>query len=511
MKISFWFIIFMLAIGAATTVGLWAWGVHSNYAYSGSLLGAAWSYFKNKNSDSGLGWLWVRSLAYGFGPVLIALVILTELSGHGGKNERLRGARLVSSRLLDTRTRLKSRNICQTKQVEIGGIAIPHECESGHFLLAGSTGSGKSVAVTELVYNVLGREDRAIIVDPDGELYSKFGKDNDVLLNPFDCRSKSWCLFNEIRKHYDYDMLSKSMIPDAAEAAAQQWHGYAQRLLSEVMKEQALRGELDDQKLIYWCTQAPAEKLRDHLAGSALSGMFDGDAAKALASTRFIISVQLSPLQHMRGGDFSLRTWLDEGRGNLYISWRQDMLSTLLPIINAWVDILISHILTLPAESPRPTWLFLDELANLGKLNSIVQGLTMGRKHGLRVVGCLQSTAQLDLVYGQSAATTLRSCFKNLLVLGCSNADPQTAEVMSNGLGQAEIERVVVSRTESLGPVTRSTTRQRETQNIVLSSELMQLAPLSGYLALAGDYPIAKIQLKYVEHQVRNPAFVERA
>ena len=60
----------------------------------------------------------------------------------------------------------------------------------------------------------------------------------------------------------------------------------------------------------------------------------------------------------------------------------------------------------------------LDELASLEKLPSLEAALTKGRKAGLRVVAGLQSTSQLDAIYGHDEAHTLRSCFRTLAALG---------------------------------------------------------------------------------------------
>lgn len=513
MNISFRLLISMLAVGLLTSIILWVLEVISIYHNELSVLDKINLALSNEKNTPNLIWLWIKYITLCLGPAYIAIFVLTELTGSNSQDDFLRGSKLVLSKDLDNKTRQKYKDISSKKQIEIGGIAVPYECESSHFLLVGSTGAGKTVAIIEMLSAVFERNDRSIIIDPDGEIYAKFGRSNDVLLNPFDRRTENWCCFNEIRKPYDFDTVSKSMIPDSADTNTQQWHGYAQQLLSAVLKEQSLQGIFGHQNLNFWCTQAPVEELKNHLVGSNLSGMFDSDSSKALSSTRFILSSKLSPLQYLNGGDFSLRNWLDSGKGNLYITWRQDMLSSLEPLIGSWVDILISHILTLSSKNPRPLWLFLDELSSLGKLNSIVQGLTTGRKHGLRVVGCLQSTAQLDLIYGDKAAITLRSCFRNLIALGGSNIDPDTARIIADGLGQAEIDRNIVSTSKSKSEEAKTETKsvQRETKNIVLPAELMQLATLSGYLALAGDFPIAKFQLKYVEHPARNPAFVERA
>jgi type IV secretory pathway TraG/TraD family ATPase VirD4 len=233
------------------------------------------------------------------------------------------------------------------------------------------------------------------------------------------------------------------------------------------------------------------------LQSTAAAGLFDPGAAKALASTRFIITSYLAPHQYVRNGDFSLRTWLNSAQGgNLFITWREDMADALRPLISTWLDIISTSILSLPPNPESRIWLIIDELASLEKLNSLEAALTKGRKHGLRVVAGLQSTAQLDRLYGKDEAVVLRSCFRNLLILGGSSSDPDTAEVFSRGLGEWDVERKQSSITRTRQGSNRTHTIQRIKERVVLPSEIMNLPKLTGFLSLAGDYPLAKIELK---------------
>lgn len=457
-----------------------------------------------------LRWLTLQALAQGFVPVGFLLYLLGDWEP-GDQARVLRGARLVDGKVLAARTRLKKRKGAAA-QVEMAGVPIPLGCEPGHFLLAGSTNTGKTTAADELLAGALARGDRCIVVDPNGHALARFGRKGDRVLNPFDKRCPGWSPFNEIRKPFDFERVAASIVPDSADASAQQWHGYARQLLAETMRAMLQAGENSTERLLYWLTQASAKDLAEFLAGSAASGLFEPGAEKALASTRFILSSHVSCYQHLRPGDFSLRTWLESGEGNLYLTWREDMLSSLKPLVSGWVDILIAAILTLPEGNPRPLWLVLDELASLERLSSLEAGLTKGRKHGLRVVAGLQSVAQLDDLYGGNAATTLRSCFRNLLALGCSNADPHTAKVISEGLGQSEVERDQFTQSSTRGRADASTSRstQRSVEALVLPSQLTSLAPLHGYLKLAGDFPVANVRLLPFDRAVRVKSFLER-
>ena len=116
----------------------------------------------------------------------------------------------------------------------------------------------------------------------------------------------------------------------------------------------------------------------------------------------------------------------------------------------------------------------------------------MGRKHGLCVVAGVQSTAQLDALYGKDAATVLRSCFRNLMVLAISRTDPDTCDALSRSLGEREIQRTDASRSQGTQGTSRGTSLQTAQERLVLPSEIAGLPSLQGYLTLAGDSLVRK-------------------
>jgi hypothetical protein len=376
----------------------------------------------------------------------------------------------------------------------LGHVAIPSHLEPYHFLLAGSTGTGKTTLIDEALSTLIPRGDRCVICDPNGHHLSSFWREGDTVLNPFDRRSPGWSIFNEVRRDFDYDRLAKSVVPNGHGSDAQ-WHHYAQVLLSESMRALMLRGEATTAALMRWATTAPKADFAKLLEGTPAQGLFDQDAAKALASTRFILTSFLAAHKYMQAGEFSLRTWLESGSGNLYLTWREDMQTALMPLVSCWVDVIANAVLSLPPDSGRRIWLILDELGGLGRLNSLEASLTRGRKHGLCVMAGLQSTAQLDRLYGREGAVVLRSCFRNLVVLGIAKSDPDTADVLSRALGEREVERSQKNRSEGPQGITRGVTLQRMTERIVMASEIAELPDLTAYLALAGDHPTTLVRL----------------
>ena len=110
--------------------------------------------------------------------------------------------------------------------------------ETKHFKFIGTTGTGKSTAIQEILAAALARGDRAVIADPDGGYLRRFYDPDrgDVVLNPFDERSVKWDLFAEIRNAYDVEQLARSLIPDH-EGADRSWRGYARTFFTAVTRQ----------------------------------------------------------------------------------------------------------------------------------------------------------------------------------------------------------------------------------------------------------------------------------
>lgn len=447
--------------------------------------------------------------ALGAGVVLAALAIFAvhKLSTNefAGASFRLflRGTKVVTASALRRRTSESE------EQITVADVPMPVNLECLHLLAQGSTGVGKSVLIREIVFGALCRGDRVIVADPNGDMLSKFYRPGDAILNPYDSRGAGWSFFNEVRHDYDFKRLALSIVPHCLSVEEEEWRQYARLLLTETARKLVLVGQPSIDALFKHCTIDGPDELKKFLSGTAAESLFVG-AEKALASARFVLSSKLPEHLSMPPGDFSLRSWLEQPKGNLFITWREDMVESLRPLISAWVDVLCTSVLSLEESRDRRLWMILDELPSLDNLASLEDAATKGRKHGLRIVAGIQSTAQLDKVYGREQAQTLRSCFRNLIVFGGAKTDPRTCDDMSQGLGEHEVERDNRSRSHSPRGNTSNEQEQVRKERVVLPSEITALPDLQGFLALAGEYPIARVRLTYRQFKRLVPPFQER-
>lgn len=434
---------------------------------------------------------------------------LLDDPGFQGKGFKrfLRGTKIVTKNKLAELTRERKK-----EQVTIGGVPIPIKIETLHFLLNGSTGAGKSVTLREMVNCIIKRGDRLIIVDPDADMFSRFGKKGDILLNPYDKRTQGWSVFNEIKADFDYRNFCGSMVPPAADKSAEEWNGYARVILESsmrVLKQEAGTQTPSMDEVTRLATIVDVPTMKKKLQGTNAESMFVQGADKALGSARFVLNNRLPIFKEMPQGDFSIRDFLANGTGNIYITWREDQATALKPIISAWIDIICSAMLSLEEDSNRSMWLFLDELASMDKIKSLVDALTKGRRKGLRVVAGIQSISQLKDIYGKEAATILMSCFRSLIVMGGSKTDAETSEEMSKALGEHEVIRDNKNRSSGGGKTSVSKSEQVQRERVILPSEISSLPELTGIISFAGDYPICRFKSEYVNYEKKNKPFVD--
>ena len=483
----------------------WFYAVKYTEALAGSPLPALYALARQTPTKP---WL-MLGLGAGLclGAMAAYLLFYAGTSAYEGQPFRrfIRGTRIASFATLVRKTRNK-----KSAQVELAGAPMPLDAEIRHTLITGGTGTGKTVLFKGLAWSAMQRGDRLIIADPNGEMYSLFGRPGDKIANPYDQRTVGWSIFNEIRDEYDYHRYALSLVPRGRTNEEEEWASFARLLLRETARKLVREHNPSIERLIWWTTIAPPDKFKDFLHGTDAESLFTG-ADKALASARFMLADKITEHKKMPAGEFSLRDWLDDPEGgNLFLTWNEAQATALKPLISAWIDVLCTSILSLPASDDRKVWMLIDELASMEKLPSLEAALTKGRKAGLRVVAGLQSTSQLDDIYGHDEAQTLRSCFRSLAALGGAMTDPKTCEDVSKSLGEHEVERYAFSRSSGDRGANSSKSLRTDRERVVMPSQLSSLPDLTGYLAFVGNLPIAKFVLPIQPFVAVNRPFIKR-
>ncbi|HVS78389.1 MAG TPA: type IV secretion system DNA-binding domain-containing protein [Steroidobacteraceae bacterium] len=450
----------------------------------------------------------IRSAARA-GLLIAALLAAVALSRRSkGRDAHRRGARIVDGRAARRRT-ARLQLLRAQPRLTLGGVGIAAADEVKHFKLIGTTGTGKSTAIRELLRAALDRGDRAVVTDPDGAYLARFHDPGrgDVVLNPFDRRSPRWDPFGEVRERYDAEQLASSLIPTTEDASGREWRGYARTFLTAVVRRCHEVGRHDAAELWRLIAMAPSAELRPILAGTPAQAFLEPENARMFGSIRSVASSAAAALEHVqvqRAPAFSVRHWIDGGRGVLFLPYRANQIAALRTMVATWVRLAIFEVMSGEGTGER-LWLIVDELDALGAIDGLKDALARLRKFGGRCVLGFQSLAQVSGTYGAGEAQTIVENCGNTLILRCSASEHGgTSQFASRLIGEREVTRRSTSRGRdgSGFPGGRGWRRslnvseQRVTEAAVLASELEQLPDLSGYLKTASSPVWLRVRLR---------------
>lgn len=441
--------------------------------------------------------------------LVVALLIGFVVSRLLNPSPRYRGRHVRGTRLVATRGYWWKVLLWSSKALVVGKVRWPKKLEPLHLLVTGAPGTGKSQAIHGVLDALRRRGDLAILTDIGGEALSRFGANGDVLLNPLDARSVAWSPFAEMDSATDADRIAKSMIPDQS-GKDSEWIGYSQTLISAVLQRLWEHDKASNGALLYMLTAAPPEEIQSLVQGLPAQALFQPGAERMLGSVRGIVGTYLAPYGYLPKDagpqSWSIRRYLREGRGWLWLPYREDQRAALRPLLATWLGEVINTMLSSPPDLNRRRWLLLDEVASLGCVQGMSDALTKGRKHGLCAILGLQSVAQLRSAYGDDGAQTLLSCLSSQLILRAN--DPETAKYTSEHLGQCELERTSFTHGGKQGP---TRTRVRHIEDLVLPSQIQVLTDRRGYLRLAGQNRVRCVKIPLVKRAPSIEPFVPRA
>jgi type IV secretory pathway TraG/TraD family ATPase VirD4 len=394
----------------------------------------------------------------------------------------------------------------ETTCLTLAGFPVAEADETKHFKMIGTTGTGKSTAIRELLAGALKRGDRAVIADPDGSYSNCFfdAARGDLILNPFDARASRWDLFGEMTTLYDADQLARSLIADG-EGTERSWREYARVFLTSLLRQlhRAKRNDLSELYTLISTTHV--DDLRDLLADTAAGPYLVQDNGRFFSSMRAVANTHLRVLEPLAyqssSSNLSVREWVRRGRGTagvLFLTYQANQIATLRNIIGTWMRLAIFEAMSQPQGDQR-LWFAIDELDALGQIDGLKDALARLRKFGGRCVLGFQSIAQVAGSFGHAEAQTIVENCGNTLMLRCSASENGgTARFASQLIGEREILRDQTTKSRRPTEVlsTHSVSQQHVTESAVLTSEIEQLADFEGYLKFASKREWQRVTLK---------------
>ena len=413
---------------------------------------------------------------------------------------------------------------CGTDALRIGPVPIPRRIETRHFAFLGTTGSGKTTALRQMLDGIERRGEAALVYDTSGEFIAYYYNParGDIILNPFDARCTFWSPFDEISHPADADRIARQLVAETGSQDDDVWLETSRILVANMMRSLWAEKNCSLEALLEALQVKSKEQLKEWLGHTSSARTFADDADRATGSVLFMLAKAANLIQFLKVEDegddrFAFRDFiakLDKCEGAkpwIFVPRKEDYFEAAKPLMACWLECAASAVLALSPSPDRRVWFVLDELADLPKVENLARLLPEGRKFGAAIVLTFQALGQMRHRYGANIAEAMLACCNTKLFL--QTVDQETRKWASETIGQCEIEMRVATDTLSIGNEVPRTTiaTQRNFRAAVLESEL-RLTPHQGYLLLPDGFPVARIGLT-ADHitrrgEARQPGFV---
>ena len=245
-------------------------------------------------------------------PVFVAWVwFASRFGGKAKERQHERGAKLTSLRDLETRIRKHNKaeqrkewsaklgnewRFCSAAQLarafpyrpsSIAGVTYPWRLEQSHAMLIGTTGMGKTVALSDMIEEARERGHRAVIFDLTGQFIEHFyDASRDVILNPLDARCPRWSVFDECRDEAEFTAAAEALVPHDGGGSEQFWVLAARLLFVEMCLKLRARGADSNDALARELMTADLAQVHKLMRGTIADPLTAPEAARMAESIR---------------------------------------------------------------------------------------------------------------------------------------------------------------------------------------------------------------------------------
>jgi type IV secretion system protein VirD4 len=329
-------------------------------------------------------------------------------------------------------------------------LVLPPALTPQHTLIVGPSGSGKTRA--ELMPNCALAEGSFVVTDPKGELWqSTSGEHRDpwrfAPREPERSRCCNWiplCADSRL-----CDLLARAAMQTDRQQAGDPFWGLAEAQVCSALFAHAATLPLPTPLSAYHVLTAGPRTLLATFAASRAPSARQCAAAledlkpELLASIVLGVSNRLSWLKEpavqrftsaeLTAPDFTI---LAQRPTAVYWVLHEQDVALLQPLSSIFFTLLLEQLGRGRLETP--VLLLLDEFANLGVLPNFPTTISVARGRGIALVLGVQALGQLDGLYGQHGAETIRvNCATKIVMHGLDFAG---ADAISRSLGEQTVQ-----------------------------------------------------------------------
>ncbi len=453
--------------------------------------------------------------------VIVLLKSLSKKSFFNEKREKkfLRGAQIVDEKTL--RSYIESKGMGNS--ICIGKLPTLKGEENLHAAVMGDIGTGKSQVIMSYVDQIRKRKEKALIYDITGDYVRHYYDEaTDIILSPFDERSVNWTPFAEgtsyealgrmassfcprgevgnINKHWEDapNLVFKQLLYSMVEEGGDLTNYGILKNLSERHKER-VTDELGKERII------TRTKLQELVKGSLADLILNEDSPKHASDVISSLVPKIESLVSLLGLEkkrlFSIRDWVEnpEEKGILFVRIMDHQMDQCRDLVTAWLDTLVSNVISGQPYPEYRTWLIVDELQGLGKIQSLARLIQQGRKYNTACVLGFTSHHSLEPIYGEKVVQGMLSSMKTKICFATDS--PGGADYVSNVIGEEEVIEERSSFTQGRNDHVGEQEDKRRNK-LVLPTQIQYLKKFHCFVRLPGGLPVTEVKTEYTPRKV---------
>jgi type IV conjugative transfer system coupling protein TraD len=382
--------------------------------------------------------------------IFIIIYFLWSRFGREIKSEKKKEGSGIVLTAKQVRVKLQQLKLCS--ELKIGDMPLVKDMETRHFLITGSTGSGKTNLIHNLLLQIEKKKQPVIIIDQTGEMIAKYYDEErgDIIFNPFDARGKSWDFWADCGSREDLERFSKILISFNRKQSGSRsdpfWESAAEAVFNSCIEFLRPRNA-SIKDVVNMVCYTDIAYLKTILANSEAARYLGDDSKQTASSICSVLAANAKPLSYLTeitdNGAFSMKKYFTSIKNGsnafLFLATKPSARSLTLPLIACLTELALAELMEIGIDKNRRVWTIIDELPTLGLLPSLSPLMAEGRKYGACVIACMQSLNQLFDKYGQYAGSSIFGQFGTSFFF--RNTEPAIAKMISSMCGSETITR----------------------------------------------------------------------
>ena len=278
-------------------------------------------------------------------------------------------------------------------------VMLPKSAPTTGILALGSQGTGKSIAIHDLMMQAFKQGRKCIIYDQSGEFFrAHFRPGKDVFFNPAFLGSVPWSLLNELKYSYDAETMGRAFMPSKNDGTGGQksfFDDAARTLFSIVLQRLRDGGAKYTSDIATAILEMPDDELDYLISKSAASSSVAADSKGQRQGVKSSIAIYLNGFSYVQEGEWTINDFLNSsGDARLFILGSEDTRAMFAPLFRLMLAVAFAAI-----EAKQEIvhedkyWFFLDEVHQLGDIR-LDEKLATLRKFGVCIFSGVQSDQQ---------------------------------------------------------------------------------------------------------------------